>query len=204
MKLLSRSILLAVFSINSLIFSQKAQANLFRINIDESGGDVVFSFDGSIDLTGASGPSAFMIRNRFRSSGGVPFIEIGGNNDMVGVSVQKYDFGTGVSVPSFGTSTAQIDTGSSGITVTGSGDPFKIAEDDVYLPIGSDGSNISGNMTFENTTFSALSITPGTYSYTLGNNNVEIVTTPTPGPLSILGLPVIFLYYKRLKDKSKI
>ena len=200
---LSQSILLAALSISSLIFPQKAQANLFRINITETGGNVVFSFDGSIDLTGASGPSAFMIRNRFRSAG-VSFIEFGGNNDMVGVSVEKYDFGTGVSVPNFGTSTAQIDTGSSGLTVTGFGDPFKISQDELYLPIGSDGSNISGNMTFENTTFAALDITTGTYSYTLGNNNMEIVTTPTPGPLPILGIPVFFLYYKKLKDKSKI
>ncbi|MCQ9203016.1 MAG: hypothetical protein JJ845_000815 [Prochlorococcus marinus CUG1436] len=200
---LSQSILLAALSISSLIFPQKAQANLFRINITETGGNVVFSFDGSIDLTGASGPSAFMIRNRFRSAG-VSFIEFGGNNDMVGVSVEKYDFGTGVSVPNFGTSTAQIDTGSSGLTVTGFGDPFKISQDELYLPIGSDGSNISGNMTFENTTFAALDITTGTYSYTLGNNNMEIVTTPTPGPLPILGMPVFFLYYKKLKDKSKI
>ena len=62
----SHSILLAALSINSLIFSQKAQANLFRLDILESEGDVVFTFDGSIDLTGANLDSQnFFIRNRF-------------------------------------------------------------------------------------------------------------------------------------------
>ena len=201
---LSQSILLAALSISSLIFPQKAQANLFRINITETGGDVVFSFDGSIDLSGAVNSSPFNIltRQEFRSATAEPFIMMGVDDD--GTVGKYWVFNTGVDVPSFGTSTDTINS-SDGFTVTGSGDVFGIRRDTVRVPTTySSGSNISGNMTFENTTFAALDITTGTYSYTLGNNNMEIVTTPTPGPLPILGIPVFFLYYKKLKDKSKI
>ena len=195
----SKAFLFIFLSINSFFNHQEADA--FIIRIQQSGADVLFSFDGSIDLTGASGPSAFTIRNRFRS-GGNPFIEIGGNNGIAGVSASKWSFNSGVFVPSFGTSTQQIDTNSSGLTVTGSGDPFKIMDDDIYLPPGSDGSNISGEMRFLNTTISDLDLTLGSVSYQLGNNTMEIYTSPAPLP--ILGLPVVFSYFKKLKEKSRL
>ena len=90
----------------------------------------------------------------------------------------------------------------SGLTVTGSGDPFKIMDDDIYLPPGSDGSNISGEMKFLNTTISDLDLTLGSVSYQLGNNKMEIYTSPAPLP--ILGLPVVFSYFKKLKEKSRL
>ena len=204
---LSNSILLAAISISSLIFPQKAQANLFRINIVESGADVLFSFDGSIDISGATvelnnsgNPKSYSITQRFRSGVG-PFIEMGGTNglDLSG-TVYNYDFGTGVTVPIFGTSNHQFDNDD--FTVTGSGDPIKISTDSVFLTPDYDGSNISGEMRFANTSLAGLNITSGTYSYSLGNNTMEVVATP--GPLPILGLPVIFFYYRKFKQNSRL
>ena len=57
-------------------------------------------------------------------------------------------------------------------------------------------------MRFPNASIDGLGITPGTYSYTLGNNTMEIYTTPAPLP--ILGLPVVFSYFKKLKEKAKL
>ena len=208
---LSHSILLAALSISSLIVPQKVQANLFRMNIDETGGDVVFSFDGSIDLTGATiympvppNPMSFLIRNRFRSGGTATnrSISIAGSNSTG--SAYGWNFSTGVTLPEFGTNDNTLGPLESegSYTVTGSGDVFLMQGDYLRLPkTYNSGDTITGQMTFANSTLNSLDITPGTYSYTLGNNNMEIVATP--GPLPILGLPVIFLYYKRFKDKSK-
>ena len=75
----------------------------------------------------------------------------------------------------------------------------------MYLIQNYDGSNISGEMRFAGTTLDGLSITPGTYNWGLGNNNMEIVanTAAVPGPLPILGVPVVFYYFKKLKEKKR-
>ena len=211
---LSYSILLAALSISSLIVPQKVQANLFRININETGGDVVFSFDGSIDLTGATTGIAVAVRQTFMAGGSGALddsnrsIQMGGqngDNDSIG---RRYDFGTGGPLPVFGTNNntygAKPEYGS--YTVTGSGDPFDIRGNFVTLPLTyNSGDNITGQMTFENTTFSTFGINTGTYSYLLGSNNMEIVanTAAVPGPLPILGVPVVFYYFKKLKEKTR-
>ena len=206
---LFQPIFVAVLSITYFFVPQKVQANLFRITIFETGGDVVFSFDGSIDTSGAtveqgnSGNKNYSITQRFRSGIG-PFIEMAGKNDdgRTG-SINNYDFGEGVTVPIFGTSNHQFDYDD--FTVTGSGDPIKISGDSVYLIQNYDGSNISGEMRCAGTSLDGLNITSGTYNWGLGNNNMEIVanTNPVPGPLPILGVPVVFYYIKKLKEKTK-
>ena len=57
-------------------------------------------------------------------------------------------------------------------------------------------------MRFVNTTLADLDLTLGSVSYQLGNNTMEIVTTPSPS--AILGLPVVFSYFKKLKEKSRL
>ena len=57
-------------------------------------------------------------------------------------------------------------------------------------------------MSFTNTTIADLDLTLGSVSYQLGNNTMEIITTPAPLP--ILGLPAVFSYFKKLKEKSKL
>ena len=221
---LSNSIFLAVLSLNSLFVQQDAQANLFRLNIDETGGDVVFSFDGSIDLTGAvftdingDGPDNMAMRSRFNSGSAGPFIEFMGR-DHVGIAddfeggAYRWEFSpNNIKVPAFGTNVNDVwgHTGHSfggGYTVTGSGDLFGINMNTVYLPSSfSSGDTVTGQMTFANTTFSEVGITAGTYNWGLGNNNMEIVanTAAVPGPLPILGVPVVFYYFKKLKEKTR-
>jgi len=211
---LSHSTLLAALTISSLVVPQTAQANLFRINIDETGGDVVFSFDGSIDLTGATdtGQNVAVRQVFMAGDAGGAFddsnrrISMGGQNGATSSTGRTYNFGTGGPLPVFGTNTNHYgaDPAYGGYTITGSGDTFTIRESKVVLSPFVSGTirEISGQMTFENTTFSTFGIIPGTYSYTLGNNNMEIVATP--GPLPILGLPVLFFYHRKLKHNSRL
>ena len=203
--------LLTLFlSINSLIYQKEVKA--LTVTIQETGLDVLFSFDGSIDLTGATRhefgdpptPMNFAIPQAFRSSGTDfnRFIGMGGRDGLSLGSGHRWNFGTGVVIPTFGTNGGRIDA-NSGYTVTGSGDSFQMQADYLYLPYTySSGDTISGEMRFANTTIADLDLTMGSVSYQLGNNTMEIVTMPAPLP--ILGLPVVFSYFKKLKEKSRL
>lgn len=205
----SKALLLVFFSINSLLNQQEAKA--FIIQIQQIGSDVQFSFDGSIDLTGATRyeaipgtPMNFSVPQAFRSSGADSnrVITMGGENGTDTGLGYRWNFGTGVSIPAFGTNTDYINA-SDGYTVTGSGDPFAMQYDYLKLPrTYSSGDTITGQMTFANTTISGLDLTLGSVSYQLGNNTMEIYTSPSPLP--ILGLPVVFSYFKKLKEKSRL
>ena len=205
--------LLALFlSINSLIYQKEIKA--LTVTIQQTGADVLFSFDGSIDLTGATKyesppgtPMRFAVKGRFRSSGTDinRFIGMGGvNGENYGIA-HRWDFGTGVVVPVFGTNVNALGAGTDygDYTVTGSGDPLRIKSDYLLLPeTYNSGDTISGEMRFSNTTIADLHLTMGSVSYQLGNNTMEIVTMPAPLP--ILGLPVVFSYFKKLKEKSRL
>ena len=105
-------------------------------------------------------------------------------------------------VPTDPTNTDYINA-SDGYTVTGSGDPFAMQYDYLKLPrTYSSGDTITGQMTFANTTIADLDLAVGSVSYQLGNNTMEIYTSPSPLP--ILGLPVVFSYFKKLKEKSRL
>ena len=203
-----KALLLLFLSINFLFNQQEANALILRIQ--NSGADVLFSFDGAIDLTGANisekpdgSPMLFTVRNMFRSSGTGPLIEIAGTHIGPWGSGNMWTFTSDpVNVPVFGTNSDLI-MDSSGYTVTSSGDQFGIQNNRLKLPENYiSGSNILGEMRFLDATVAGLDITPGNYSYSLGNNNLEIVAMPAPLP--ILGLPVVFSYFKKLKEKSRL
>jgi len=202
--------LLALFlSISSLIYQKEVKA--LTVTIQQSGADVLFSFDGSIDLTGATFtdlngngfPTNFTIRSRFQSASSSPFIEFSGKDGTNTSAGWRWEFNpNSIRVPAFGTNSSPLWAGD-GFTVIGSGDLFRMSANTVSLPQDySSGDIISGDMRFANTTIAGLDITPGNYSYALGNNNMEIVAMPAPLP--ILGLPVVFSYFKKLKEKSRL
>ena len=181
--------LLALFlSINSLIYQKEVKA--LTVTIQQTGADVSFDINGAIDLTGATFSDTngnglyddnFFTRSRFRSAGSSPFIEImgrdhiGAGDDFQG-SGRNWEFSpNSIKVPVFGTGTGRI-SATSGYSVTGSGDMFRILSNNLVVPSTfSSGDVITGNMTFEDTTIADLLLTMGSVSYQLGNNTIEIV-----------------------------
>jgi hypothetical protein len=69
--------------------------------------------------------------------------------------------------------------------------------DQLYVPSGYvSGSALSGTSTYDNTTFSGLGVTPGTYEWTWGpaaddSFTVQIGPAAVPAPLIGRGLPVL-------------
>jgi hypothetical protein len=149
------------------------------IRFQEVGSDVVASFSGNVDLTGATqvasalsanvtfvvpaAPAAFFFRSSIATYDGWLFS-----------SAPMPSFGQGTGVQgNFNLTTGGI-IGVDGSPGTGT---------EIMLASGyTSGSPFAGTGTFENATFSSLGITPGTYTWTAGNNNMTITTQAVPEP----------------------
>lgn len=137
----------------------------FTITIDEVGNDVVLQFEGSLntnDLTlystgetlygsGLGIPSATFI------SGGN-----GGTYDLYdGIDIAPENLGTGSGMPPTSSTGSVFGV----VTLSSPLDPRKLLVPSGYTS----GSQISGSMTFANTTLAALGLVDGTYTYSWGS-----------------------------------
>ncbi len=167
----------------ALAVAQPAHAT-FVVDIVQSGPNVVMSGSGTVDLTGLT----FVFPSDF-----FPFVEpVGGLLLNGGVSnFVATDVYSGTSGPtqfgSGGITRPNSETGDLVGINNGTGDDF------VYVPSGYvSGSSLSGSMTFNNTTISALGITGGTYTWTWGTGPdadsfiIVVPTAPEPGALTLL------------------
>ncbi|MCP5156689.1 MAG: hypothetical protein H6983_21105 [Ectothiorhodospiraceae bacterium] len=130
-------------------------------NASQSGPDVVFSFSGSLDLTGLSGPtfsccSVSQINPQF------------GN---FGTFFGDYDRYTGLlTAPAFGTgglTATGLRTGDI-LNVNGPGLAFNVQQGYVS------GDALAGSFTFANATMASLGLTTGNYVYTLPNDTITL------------------------------
>lgn len=165
--MLRTAILTAIATIGAALPAQAA----IDMRLEEIGGNVVASYSGSIDLTGATSVG---------TGGAGPFINpgVGALNIFGGpTGVDFYELTSG---ENFG---AEIDTVGGSLFA---GDGFGLTQLSgrlVFFETGYAGEFIEGNLTFLGVTLAVLGAEPGTYIYTLPNDIITLtVVDPVPVP----------------------
>ena len=157
----------------------------------ETGGNVVFSYSGTIDTTGAS-ISGNQTLGAF--SGIIPNLGIVGNS---GTPYDAYSITGGGGT--FGTGGVTV------ATIHSTGDSFQIRDNDsrVRLPDNySSGTTISGSITFTGTNFTTLGVdSSSNITWNLPNDSISLQFTAVPEPSStlLLGLATLTLLGHRRK-----
>jgi hypothetical protein len=188
---------LTVFSVGLFLALSAETYGVVTISAIEDENDVIFSVDGSVDLTGinhSNPPSPF--------SGIVPISGIIANF-RVGDDVYQLS----ESVPTFG-------TGSSSTPDKTSGDNFGVGGTDLVLPQGYTNEVLNGSMTFSGETFKSLGIASGanyTRTLDLGSGNtgtLEFTTVAIPEPnrygvlLGAAGLATAVFFRRRRRSSA--
>lgn len=160
------------------------------VAFEETGGDIVGTVSGSLDLTGAT----FITTDVGTVAALAPtlagFAGIGTADTYTGLSGPS-TFGTGATV--LGTGTGDV------FGINGNAGAFAV-------PTGyTSGESLGGVITFLGTTFSDLGIIPGNYVFTLKNDTVTarfgpataVVPLPTTLPLLLGALGLVFAATRR-------
>ena len=190
-----------------LIISMSGLANAGLIlNLDELNGDVVISWNGSLDLGSA-------VFDATRNSNSSNLWTAGGVGDLQSMfasgSVDDYDLAAFTKTPTLAAFTGSL---SGGIIA---GDnlfiDFSSSFRQIWMPNGyQSGQVISGSGTFAGATFASLGANVGTYEWAWSNNIASdsltlIVGSPTnvpePSSLAIFALGIMGLASRRLKKQ---
>ena len=157
------------------------------ITAQETGGNVVFTLTGSVNLTGAGTPLGAG-SNRFINPS-VPALGF-----IVSSSQDSY------TVPTSAWSLIPFGTGSSASPGSSSGSVFYMSggsgTNSLILPQGyTSGASLSATMTFNSATLASLGIVRGTYVYDLTFNggsaqNITLNAVPEPSTVGLLAMAV--------------
>jgi hypothetical protein len=197
----SSKTLLAVLTVAAMLAipAATAQATII-ISVTELGGDVVFSSTGSLDITGAEYLGGIGYADGFIPGGSNWYIASGAGTFVDNYAMTSYagPFGTSETFFSWPTSVYGDDFfiwGQAGLTAQ------------VGVPVGYVSfAPISSGMVFSGVTIASLSLTPGTYVYTIPNDEIILrigSASPVPDPGSSLllfgiGLVGVRAWRKRL------
>lgn len=174
----------------ALSLSAGAAQSAVLFAFEETGGNVVGTLSGSLDLTGASYLRTASVGSGIVSSRGEVAIE---GNVYMYAATGPAPFGSAFT-PTFG---------------TGVGSPFFVQGVPGRIGVGvstvyTSGSALSGTLTFLTASFLSLGITPGEYVYTLPNDTVtlrfsqaQVVPLPATLPLLLGGLGLAFAAARR-------
>jgi hypothetical protein len=169
------------------VFTHQANASAI-ITIVESGGNVVTSGAGTLDLTGLEFRSVVEGSGGF-INGSIGIVRTGDRGDVFGPDPVSWDTYTGITGPSsFGSG------GPEGSSVgNGTGDSFgvyggNLVDPYIYAPEGYvSGSALSGSMTYFGETFASLGLTEGTYVWVLPNDTLTLNIVPIPTAVWLFG-----------------
>ena len=176
---------LALSSLLSVAFLAPAHASIV-ITAIESGGNVVFSFSGSVDLTGATSTGGTSVTSVINP--GIPLVEFGGSLSDSYALVNPAGGAYGTATITFPSVANSGDI----FVYVGSATP-RIEVPDGYVS----NTPISGSMTFNSATFASLGISPvpATYIYDMklaGTGTVDQTVTlnviPEPSTFVLRGL----------------
>lgn len=180
------------------VFCRVAEADIVMTATETDGGDVLFSYSGSLDINGLANP--------FASSGTSSFVDPGGGT---------VSFGNGSPVTFYDPGATPGFFGSGFFTsadVSNTGDAFGVGPSTIALPEGYTGFNpdssvhvLSGAMLFSGATFDSLEMTPGTYVWNniSSTETVTLSITSVPEPSCIgffaIGISTLLLRRKRIR-----
>jgi hypothetical protein len=196
-----RALIASFVAICLFISAESARADVLWL-FGQTGGHVVGTLSGSLDLTGASpsGGGALVGAAIFPSGG------------TITNSFGSLDNYRGFGPASFGSGTNTFAASVMGSVFGFDGD---LSQTDIFLPSGyMSGSALSGTITFANATFASLGITAGDYVYSLLNDAgvpVDTITVrfvppsevPLPGALSFFATGLIGLGLLGWRRKRK-
>ena len=204
MKALPKKLLplrLFAIAVTSLIFVQPAQA--YSVTLKEVGNNVVANGSGAFNFMGLtlSGPGA----------GGLPLVQANSGIIQIGAAnhpiSDAYIGFTGPTNFGFGTQFL-ANTGSGDFVALIQGIAFGGVGDVLFVPTGYvSGTALLDSMTFNNTTFASLGVTPGTYVWSWGDGANQRFTlrigaagVPDGGStVSLLGCALLGLVAMRRK-----
>lgn len=155
------------------------------ITARETGGNVVFTSAGSLNLSG-------LTRNPSGTTtlfGGinttVPYVVLGAS-PVTPVTVDLYQ---PTSIPAaFGTDP------NNKIANVGSGPRWGVFSSRVYVPTTyASGDSLAGSLAFNGATFQSLGITPGTYVWSWANDTVTLKVVPVPAALPLMATALVGL-----------
>ncbi|MES2047865.1 MAG: PEP-CTERM sorting domain-containing protein [Pseudomonadota bacterium] len=177
--------------IAALTFASTAQAGVI-ITVNDVAGDVVFDSSGSINLSGATSAGSYgSFGHGFISGGNNWYVAMGNGGTVDGYALTSFDGPFGTSTNYFSNPTSSVGDnfaiwGNSGVT-----EQLLISSNYVS------GNAISSHMVFAGTTIAALTMTAGTYNYSLPNDNITLIIgggngqVPEPASLALIGLGLL-------------
>jgi hypothetical protein len=149
---------------------------------EETGGDVVISYAGTIDITGLAGP--FGATGQPVGASTVPNI-----GQVAVIASSAFDFYTIGPTPAFdfgpgGGTNADSFTGGTFLIQVLSGGNLNLG-----VPTGYSGGTLTGSATHNAASFASLGITPGSYTLSLPNDEIRFqfgAAVPLPAPALLL------------------
>ncbi|WP_299660413.1 VPLPA-CTERM sorting domain-containing protein [uncultured Ruegeria sp.] len=176
----------------AFISNVAVQANAVVVNIFQDGDDVVANYSGSLNTAGLQFLNSHSSTNSSLDPSFSFITNLQGPWDRYRADITL----------SFGTGSTVSPTSSQGDTFG-----FVSGFDEIYLPSGYSGGQLSGSLTFESEDLDSLGIDLGNYSINLPNDLIEInVLAPIPLPASfwLLGAACLGLGFRAHRTKRNV